>query len=248
MEPASSSNYHSMQVSANRRFAHNLQFGFAWTWSKAMEYAGDTTNTVSNLLPPRIWNYGLSAYDRTHVVKINYLYDLPNFKFNHAFVRAVLNGWELSGITTFQSGAPLGVSLTTTNGLDVSGSPSDLARPNLISSAILPKSQRTFYRYFNSAAFALPAIGTPGDEATTEFRGPGINDWDTSLFKNFSFRERARFQFRAEAYNVFNHTQFATVNTTAQFNPAGQQVNSALGEVTSARNPRIMQFAVRLFF
>jgi hypothetical protein len=248
MQPASSSNYHSMQVSANRRFARNLQLGFAWTWSKAMEYAGNTTSTVSALLPPRIRNYGLSAYDRTHVVKINYLYELPNFKFRNAAIRATLNGWELSGITTFQAGAPLGATLSTTTGLDVSGSPSDLARPDVIHSAILPKDQRTFYQYFNTSAFALPAIGTPGNAATTEFRGPGINDWDMSLFKNFIFKERLRLQFRAEAYNTFNHTQYATVNTTAQFNPAGQQVNSSFGQIVSTRSPRIMQLAVRLFF
>jgi hypothetical protein len=248
MEPASSANYHSLQVSANRRFRRNLQFGFAWTWSKALEFAGDTANTVSYLLPPHVRNYGLSAYDRTHVVKISYLYDFPNRQTGSRALKAVLNNWELSGITTFQSGQPLGVSLSTTTGLDVSGSPTDAAKPNLIANAVLPKDQRTFYTYFNPNAFALPPIGSPGNEATTEFRGPGINDWDTSVFKNFPIKDRARFQFRAEAYNVFNHTQFSTVNTSAQFTPAGAQVNSTLGKLTVARNARIMQLALRLFF
>jgi hypothetical protein len=259
LEPASSSNYHSLQVSGNRRFTRGLQFGFAWTWSKAMEFAGNTLSknvggtlpvngTVSYLLPPHIRNYGLSAFDRTHVVKITYLYDFPVMTGGNKLVRSIANNWELSGITTFQSGAPTGVNLTTTTGLDVSGSPTDPARPDLIASAVLPKDQRTFNRYFSAAAFALPAVGTPGNAATTEFRGPGINNWDVSLFKNFPIKERAKFQFRAEAYNMFNHTQFNTVNNTAQFTPAGVEVNSNLGKITSARNPRIMQFALRFLF
>jgi hypothetical protein len=259
LEPASSSNYHSLQVSGNRRFARGLQFGFAWTWSKAMEFAGNTLSktiggtlpvngTVSYLLPPHVRNYGLSAFDRTHVVKINYLYDFPNMNGGSKAVRSIVNNWELSGITTFQSGAPTGVNLTTTTGLDVSGSPTDPARPDLVANAVLPKDQRTFNEYFNTAAFALPALGTPGNAATTEFRGPGINNWDLSLFKNFPIKDRAKFQFRAEAYNTFNHTQFNTVNNTAQFTPAGVEANSNLGKITSARNPRIMQFALRFLF
>ncbi len=76
----------------------------------------------------------------------------------------------------------------------------------------------------------------------------GINNWNISLFKNISLRERLDIQFRAEAYNVFNHTQFSNVNTTPKFDAAGNQVNKQFGQVTAARDPRIMQFALRLRF
>src|SRR5262249_21873880 len=93
LEPAATSNYHSMQLSVDRRFARSLQFGLAWTWSKAMEYAGDASSLVSSLLPPRVRNYGLSFFDQTHVVKISYLWEMPRVKAGKVVGRAVLNGW-----------------------------------------------------------------------------------------------------------------------------------------------------------
>ena len=79
-------------------------------------------------------------------------------------------------------------------------------------------------------------------------RGPGTNNWNTSLFKNFKVKERVNFQFRAEAYNTFNHTQFSSVNTTMTFNAAHVNTNAAAGQDSAARNPRVMQFALRLTF
>ena len=80
-------------------------------------------------------------------------------------------------------------------------------------------------------------------------RGPGVNNWDLALSKRFPLKSERRFvQFRAEAYNAFNHTQFAGVNTSASFNPAGQQVNALFGQVTSTRPPRVLQLNLRLNF
>ena len=79
-------------------------------------------------------------------------------------------------------------------------------------------------------------------------RGPGVNNWNTSLFKNFDVKERLHFQFRAEAYNTFNHTQFSTVNTSLTFNASGVNTNAQTGQVTATRNPRVMQLALRLMF
>ena len=79
-------------------------------------------------------------------------------------------------------------------------------------------------------------------------RGPGVNNWNMSLFKNVKVAGRARVQFRAEAYNVFNHTQFAFVDTTPKFDAAGNQVSGTFGQATVARDPRIMQFALRVEF
>jgi hypothetical protein len=80
-------------------------------------------------------------------------------------------------------------------------------------------------------------------------RGPGINNFDMTIFKNFPIRDRASFQLRFEAYNAFNHTQFSGMNTTAQFNPStGQQVNAAFGTLTSARGARVGQASLRFSF
>jgi hypothetical protein len=250
-DPGASSNYHSLQVGATRRFAHNLQFGGAWTWSKALDYADSDTSAVSTLISPRVWNYGLPAYDRTHVVKINWLYEIPSGYTHWSVAKAVLGHWQVNGIASFISGAPLAVTATTTTGADITGSPTDpLSRPNITGNAVLPKGQRTVYQYFNTSVFSLPAVGTPGTEAKTAFRGPGINNWDLSLLKTVAvYRERARIEFRAEAYNAFNHTQYATLDTTARFNPAtGAQTNVTFGQVTSAGAPRIMQLGLRFLF
>jgi hypothetical protein len=249
--PGASSNYHSMQVAVTRRFARSLQFGGAWTWSKVLDFADTDTAAVSTLVSPRVWNYGLAGYDRTHLVKINWLYDIPSGYARGAVAKAILGHWQVNGIASFISGTPTAVSATTTTGADITGSPTDpLSRPDVTGNAVLPKSQRTIYQYFNTSAFRLPATGTPGNEAKTAFRGPGTNNWDLSLLKTVSvYRERARIEFRAEAYNAFNHTQYTTLDTTARFNPAtGVQSNATFGQVLAAASPRIMQLALRFLF
>ena len=142
----------------------------------------------------------------------------------------------------------MGISYSTTNAADISGSPTESTRVVIIGKVQLPKDQRTFYQFFNTSAVALPAVGTTGNAATTLFRGPGINNFDLSVLKDFYIYERLHLQFRAEAYNAFNHTQFSGVNTGAQFNPAGQQVNRLFGQITAARDPRIMQLGLRLYY
>jgi len=249
MEGASSSNYHSLQVQAKRRFAVGLQFGLAWTWSKAMDFNDGDGDSVSPLVPVRVWNYGLASFDRTHVFRINYVWDVPEVRLGGPIARHVLNGWQLSGITNFSSGEPLGIGYSTTTAIDITGSASQGARVVVTGNPVLPKSKRTFYRHFNTDVFRLPAVGTIGNAAKTLIRGPGVNNWDTAIFKNFPITERARLQFRWEIYNVFNHTQFSGLDTGARFDPkTGEQVNTRFGQFTSARSPRQMQFALRFYF
>jgi len=248
-EYAASSNYHSLQVTANRRFARGLQFGVAWTWSKSMDYNSGDNNTVSSLVPVRIWNYGLSDFDRTHVFKLNWLWDVPRAPLSNAVADKILNHWQISGIASFVSGQPMSVGWSTTTAVDITGTPSQEARIVVLDNPVLPKSKRTFYRYFKTDVFRLPAVGTFGNAARTVIRGPGINNWDIALFKNIPVTERAKFQFRLETYNTFNHTQFSDVDTTARFEPAtGAQVNTRFGQLTGARSPRIMQLALRFLF
>ena len=250
-EFASSSNYHSMQVQLNRRFARGLQFAASWTWSKSMDFASNDWGSVAHVAPIRIWNYGKSDFDRTHIVQINWTWDIPAATklVKNRVVGAVADHWQLSGIASFISGAPTGVSFTALGGVDIPGG-GDGVRPLVISNPILPKSERTLARYFRTDVFAVPAVGTFGNAPRDVFRGPGINNFDVSIFKNVPvFKERARFQLRFEAYNLFNHTQFSGVNTSATFNTAtGQQTNAAFGNVTSARPARVGQASLRFIF
>jgi hypothetical protein len=244
----SSSNYNSLQVSARRRLSRNVQFGAAWTWSKAMDYNDADTDTVESLVNPRSYYYGMASFDRTHTFSLSYIYDLPRSPWRNSVAMGFLDRWQISGITQFQSGQPLGVSMTTTAGLDITGTASLVPRPDVVGNPVLPKDKRTFAQFFDTSVLRLPAAGTLGNSAPAIIRGPGLNNWDLSLIKNIAIRERLRFQFRASAFNVFNHTQFSGLNTTANFTAQGQQTNAKLGTLTAARDPRQLQLGLRLVF
>jgi hypothetical protein len=246
-ETGSSSSYHSLQVSANRRFARTFQFGASWTWSKALGFNDTDDQVVSTLVSPRVWNYGLASYDRTHVLKLHWLWDLPRTRWSNPLLKGVFNNWQVAGIGSFVSGAPLGISFTTTAAVDITGSTHG-SRIVVLADPVLPKSERTFERFFRTDVFQMPAVGTIGNAPKTLIRGPGIHNWDISVFKTFPVGERLRLQFRCEAYNAFNHTQFSAVDTTARFDPQGNQVNARFGQLTEARPPRQIQLALRATF
>lgn len=270
------SSYHSLQVVANRRFSHGLQFDVYYTRSKAMDYAeGDSTSTsttpsgstnqVALYLNRKVWNYGLASYDRPNILTFDFLWDVPRLSrvLPNPLVRAVFDGWQISDITSFLPGSPLTVSMTTSPSVNFTGG-GDGARPLMVGNPKLSGSQRTFYQWFNVAAFAEPTAISPssctssgcppvtianiGDMPEMPIRGPGRSNWNTSVFKNFVVRERLMFQFRAEAYNTFNHTQYSGVDAAIQYNAAGQNTRASSGNITSARDPRIMQFALRVIF
>ena len=269
------SSYHSLQVMVARRFSHGLQFNVSYTRSKAMDYAeGDSTstsglptnasNTVARYVNRVVWNYGLAGYDRPNILSFNFLWAIPSFHPQNGFVKAVFDGWQISDITQFiPTGAPLNVAMSTSPTVNFF-SEGDGARPLLVGNPNLPSGQRSVNQWFNTAAFAEPIAITPaqcasgtcpainwvniGDTPSGVVRGPGRNTWNTAIFKNFRIRERLNAQFRAEAYNAFNHTQFNAVDTSVKYNASGVNTNTSWGQVTSARDPRIMQFALRLMF
>lgn len=238
------SNYHSLQVTANRRFTKNLEFGGSWTWSKAMDYVDGDQNRITTVVSPRVWNYGLAGFDRTHVVKINWLWSLPKA----SRLPLLLSGWQVNGIASFVSGAPVGIGYSLVNATDITGTPSVGARVVLTGEPALPKGERTFSRNFRTDVVRPPAVGTIGNAARTNLRGPGINNWDIGLTKDFRVVERVKLQFRAESYNTFNHTQFSAFDAAARFDAAGRQINTRFGEFTAARTPRIVQLALRATF
>ncbi len=249
LENSGTSNYNSLQVTANRRFRKGLQFGLAYTWSKAMNLSDGVSN-VPMFRPTRVWLYGKAGFDQTHVLVMNYVWELPRAakRWNHPGAKAVLDGWQLSGFATFASGFPSGVGYSTTDNADITGG-GDGARINVTGKAPLPHGERSYSRWFNPTVFARPARGDYGNAPKDIFRGPGINNWDVSLFKRFPLRSESRLlEFRGEFYNVFNHTQFSSVDTAARFDAAGQQGNQRLGQATGARSARVIQFALSVRF
>lgn len=247
-EAASSSNYNGGHITARRRLVRGVQFGFSWTWSKAMDFNDNDSDTISSLVQPRVWNYSMAAFDRTHMFKANWLWNVPNPRVSSAMLKQALNGWQLSGITSFLSGAPTAVGFTSAAGIDYTGTATQGARVVVLSNPVLPKGERTFTHNFRTDVFAAPVKGTWGNSARYILRGPGVNNWDISAIKDFPVRDQMRFQFRAEAYNAFNHSQFSAMDTTAKFDAAGNQTNTGLSSFTSARTPRILQFALRFYF
>lgn len=249
-ENVSTSNYNSLQVQAHRRFARGLMFGLAYTWSKAMDYTDTDGGNVATYRPLRVWNYGKAGWDQTHIFVLNYIWDLPKPSklWPSSVVHWVLDDWQVSGITSFVSGQPSGVGFSTTDGADITGG-GDGARIVVTGKAQLPHGQRTFYRWFDTSVFRRPAQGDWGNAPKDVIRLPGVNNWDISLFKKIPLKQEGRFfQLRWEMYNAFNHTQFSGVDTTARFDPAGNQVNARFGQVTSTRSPRVMQISLRFVF
>jgi len=257
------SRYNSLQTHVVRRFSRGVDFGGSWTWSRALAYTAGDQGTVAANVSPDVWNYGFANYDRTHTFTAHYAVFLPRVShvLNFAPVRAVLDNWQFNGTMKIYSGGPLLWGQTTgagtccnnslgnanlTPSTDLTGG-GDGWRPIVIGTPELPANQRTIDHWFNTAAFARPAQGGRGNAGSVVARGPGINVWNMSLFKNVKIG-RAKAQVRMEAYNVFNHTQFSTVNTTPQYDAQGNQVSGAFGQVTGARDPRIMQFALRFTF
>jgi hypothetical protein len=244
-QPQMSSNYNALQVSANRRFGSGLQFGVAYTFSKAL--GATATNPYFDT---NYWDYGPLAQDRSHNFVFNYIYDLPNLgkRMNSRALGWVTDNWTVSGITAMISGSPFTPGYSLTDGADLTGS-ALTPRIDVTGSPKLSKSEKTFERTFNTSVFARPAKGTFGNAARGLLRGPGVNNWDIAASKKFPIRaEHVALTFRGELFNAFNHTQFSGVNSNAQFNAQGVQTNALFGNYSSARDPRIIQFSLRLTF
>jgi hypothetical protein len=153
-------------------------------------------------------------------------------------VGTAFGNWQFSGITAYFSGAPLSPGLATgTGGL--------ATRPNCIGSIGGPKA---LSQWFNTSSYAAPAFGFFGNCANGSIIGPGEQDWNWALFKTFPIHEKAKLQFRAEFFNIWNHPNFNGVSTGYQgVNSSGQLIGN-FGQVTSAEAGREIEFAMRLDF
>ncbi len=221
--PMGSANYHSLQSTLQRRFGRDITFSVAYTWGKAMATAnGDGANT--NPVCSRCYDYGLAGFDRTHNLSVNYVWNLPRvsrFTGDHWLAQGVLDNWQLSGISTFQTGSPAelnpGIPDVNVNQRIV-GSWTEVPRMYLTADPQANASSRA--NWFDYAAFRLPDVGDVGPWPRTYMRNPGLNVHDLSVYKNFPlWSEKDRFlQFRLEMFNAFNHPQFTGFQGGMSFN------------------------------
>jgi hypothetical protein len=255
------SSYNALQVSLNRRVAQGLTLGLAYTYSKSMTNASVDRGSGTYDAYNYGLSYGPSTYNTPHVFVASYVYDLPFFKDQKGLVGHLLGGWQISGITTVQSGQSLTITQpndpfacdTTAAGACVAGAPlgtypggigigtsGDSAvtiRPDVISNGVaMPK---TVAQWFNPASFAT-AVGHFGTAGNGLLLGPGLQNWDISGIRNIKINERFSLQFRGEFFNIFNHTNFSGVSTDISA--------ASFGQVTAAHLPRQIQLGLKLYF
>lgn len=241
-ENSISSNYNSLQISLRTTQWHGLTAGLAYTWSHCLDYSdGDVPGFIQNAYNIGS-EYGNCGFNLPQILIINYVYSLPIGKSATGLARAAIGGWQLSGISTFQSGGPFTVGFP--------GDPAECGcgnyRANIVGNPNSGSGIHTAQEWFNTAAFAPIPTGQFGNGARDMVYGAGINNFDVSLFKNFAGiplpgrPEGATVQFRAEFYNVFNHTQFNGYLST--YGTAG------FGEPNSTRDPREIQLGLKFMF
>lgn len=248
------SNYNSLQVQVGRRYTHGFQYGLAYTYSKSFDYANDDSSDVFFGRPYKQFNYAPSDFDQTHILTVNYIYDVPGLsrKFNNGFVKAIFDNWQISGTTSYASGKPKNVTVTYNGGItDITGGEIN-ARPNTICDPMrnVSGSDPTGTPYVvNVKCFARPTrLGDIGNTPRNSLRMPSIFNSDIALFKNIPLGETRALQLRWEVYNAFNHTNFRDIDAGLVFDAAGNQTNTRFGAPTAARTPRVMQAGIKFNF
>jgi outer membrane receptor protein involved in Fe transport len=251
-----SSAYNSLQVSLEKRFARGLQFTAAYTWSKSIDEASSFEGILNPL--PGARDYAPSLFDARHRFVISYYWDVPARKYN-GVAGKVLDGWAVSGITTYQTGFPIRITSSADNELMNSADFEYPGEPDQLAPFGWQSPQKNGNYYFNPQLFTentgdptcggspYPGcydpslLGRVGNAPRTICCGPGISETDIAVVKNIPVNERTHFEFRGELFNVFNHTQF--------YNPDGNSTDgSQFGQVTQVKDPRLAQFALKFYF
>jgi outer membrane receptor protein involved in Fe transport len=254
------SSYHAGNVKLERRTS-SLALVAVYTWAKSLDdksaAAGvGSTNAFAghmNEHDPHL-DYGRSDFDVDHRFVTSFVYQLPIGRGRHFLgnlnraADLAIGGWQVTGITTFQAGFPFSILANDKLGLLTTFT----QRANLVPGCN-PFSgfHKSINEWFNTACFVQPLAGQFGNTGRDIIRGPGINNWDLGIGKDFKFTERIAFQFRAEAFNVFNHAQygFDPTTTTSIGAPVDNNPNdTAYGRVTAARPGRILQLGGKITF
>jgi len=233
------SNYNSLQALFEKRFSHGLQFQASYTFSKSL----DNASSFESAFNPLNFNatYGLSNFDARHRFVFNYVWDLPIPKYE-GFKGQILDGWEVSGILTFQSGFPIRItSQADIEQLDTTFDFEEPGQPNL-TAPFKTHNPRIDGFVFDPNLFtnSTVAAGTIGNAPRTICCGPGINGTDMSFSKRTKLGERLQMEFRGDIFNVWNHAQFYSVD--------GNISSGTFGQPLHIRDPRLVQFALKFHF
>ncbi|HWC99006.1 MAG TPA: TonB-dependent receptor [Candidatus Sulfopaludibacter sp.] len=219
------SNYNALQVQVQRRTTKGLFFGVAYTWSKALSTAQSGGTNDNSFVRPDQYNseanYGPSSFDRRQVLAINYVYTTPRLSVGNGFTRIFTDGWQLSGVTQAVTGSPFtpGFSVSGAGNQNITGSNTEGARIGVVAGCDPYTHSSDPFNRLNPNCFFAPSPGSIGLESGINFLyGPAIVNFDMALQKEFTVKERFRFQLRLDAFNVFNHTDFIGYNGTLNFN------------------------------
>jgi hypothetical protein len=236
------SSYHSFQAKVERRFRRGFSLLSSYTWSHALDNTQDFEDATTSQLPQNQFNTnaekGDSTYDLRHRWVNSAIYDLPFAKWagDSKVARAILGGFQLGGIFVVQGGQPVNPS--------VAGNPANTTnpvRPNRLADGNLSRGSRTVDKWFDPAAFAVPAAFTYGNSARNVIRAPGLVNLDLLVGRNFVFTERTRLEFRGEFYNFTNSVHFGRPNAVIGSPQAGTITNTSLPN-------RQIQLGLRLVF
>ncbi len=246
----STSNYNAFQLNVSKRFSKNLAFTLAYTFSKSLDYGAGLTPFQDNFDPRN--NYGPSNFDRTNLLTISHVWQLPfgtgTNHLSNGVLGHILGPWQIDGIFRYASGSPW----TPTADAAACACPGNTVRADIVPAGVstIVGYYPTFFGFFPYAynvqnyALAQPQAGFYGNSGRNILRGPGMTNYDMSLFRSFMFLENTRLEFRAEAYNLTNTPFFA--------NPTVTNVNAGnFGQSTSLLpgfGPRTLQFAFRVVF
>lgn len=228
----STSNYHGMQLYAAKRKG-DLLMTTSYTWSKVLTDASGFNDNPEDPFN-RKFNYGPATFDRRHVFALTYTYAPKMFSRTRGFAKAVLDGYEISGITRFQSGPYLTV--TATGNAALGNRRADC----LSSDTLFPDGERGPNNWGNRAAFAPAPDGRRGTCGVGILEGPGAQTWDFSLRRRFSLTEKFKLQFQADIFNAFNRTNFRDLESNLS--------SAAFGTISTSGPPRNIQFGLKLTF
>jgi hypothetical protein len=244
------SHYNSLQTSLNGTVHRDLHLQVAYTLARAVDETtatgsgGDLQNVTNPYVGPS-YDHGPSIFNRNNVFFANFVYDLPFFRSGSSMTKGLLGGWELASIITIESGAPVNLGITGVNTpASIISNSGD--RPNSTGAISYPKTVNQWF----TGNFSNPACATGpdcyGNLPFDAITGPARQNWDFSILKNFAMSERFKVEFRAEAFNLWNHPQFeGNANTGGLGNNFG---SGNFGQITSAYDPRELQLALKLKF
>lgn len=246
------STYHSLQATLQTRLNHGLSLLLNYTWSKSLDTVPNGAAVTSAgagqsySLPLYLPNYkrldiGPSDFDHRNVITASYVWQFPKLNGSSTMVRAVVNGWQTTGLVSIRSGDPLTVYLGKDNSLTGLNRDMPLLVGNPYRKGACASANTLCKDWLYPAAFVSAPVGQDGNLRKNTLVGPRFVDWDAAIFRNIRFHENVGLQFRAEYFNLLNHTNFGDPGTTVAS-------TSSFGRITTANDPRIGQLSLKLSF